>query len=143
LRSAHLSITSFYLDVRASPYTYRVLHKSRLQAVGFHNPRSLLLSSRSVHLGISSFYLDVRASPYTYRVLHKSRLQAVGFHNPRSLLLSSRSAQCGITSFYLDVRASPYTYRVLRNPACKQSVCVIHDSCCFLLALLMPTFIIS
>ena len=26
LRSAHLGISSFYLDVRASPYTYRALH---------------------------------------------------------------------------------------------------------------------
>jgi flagellar hook-associated protein 2 len=40
-----------------------------------------------------------------------------------------RSAYLGITSCYLDIRASPYTYRVLRNPACKQSVFVIHDPC--------------
>ena len=83
-RSAYLGITSCYLDIRASPYTYRVLRNPACKQSVFVIHYSLLLSSRSAYLGITSCYLDIRASPYTYRVLRNPACKQSVFviHDP-------------------------------------------------------------
>ena len=83
-RSAYLGITSCCLDIRASPYTYRVLRNPACKQSVFVIHYSLLLSSRSAYLGITSCCLDIRASPYTYRVLRNPACKQSVFviHDP-------------------------------------------------------------